>query len=145
MDAGLPEVLARRDGTARGAYRPASLRINRPASLTLFALAALVVAFIAVWVTIPAGRYESKNLTTGQWETSQVGHPARLLRHGLRSRDVSCVSPSARNPDVCVGAARIVRLRTDLDALRSRTLVVFGALAAVIVLVGVAAGALRGY
>jgi len=121
------------------------LRVNRPASLTLLALAALLIAFIAVWLTIPAGRYESKNLTTGRWETSQVAYPARLLRLGLRSRDATCVSPSANNPNVCVGAARIVRLRTDLDALRSRTLVVFGALAAVIVLVGVASGALRGY
>ena len=112
--------------------------------MTLLALAALVVAFIAVWLTIPAGRYESKNLTTGRWETTQIGYPAKLLRHGLRGRDVSCRSRSVTDPNRCVGA-ETVRLRTDLDALRSRTLVVFGALAAVIVLIGVASGALRGY
>ena len=120
------------------------MRVNRPASLTLLALAVLLIAFIAVWLTIPAGRYESKNLTTGQWETSQVGYPAKLLRHGLRSRDVSCLTRPGSNQSLCVGAVTI-RLQTDLDALRSRALVVFGALAAVIVLIGVAAGALRGY
>lgn len=118
--------------------------MNRPASLTLLALAVLLIAFIAVWVTIPAGRYESKNLTTGRWETSRVGYPAKLLRHGLRSRDVSCLPGTGSNSSPCVGAVT-VRLQTDLDALRSRTVVVFGALAAVIVLIGVAAGALRGY
>jgi uncharacterized ion transporter superfamily protein YfcC len=116
--------------------------INRPASLTLLALAALVIAFLATWLTIPAGRYESKNLTTGRWETSQVAYPAKLLRSGLRSRETSCASSTPTNP--CAGA-QTVRLRTDLHALRSRVVVVFGGVAAAVVLVGVALGALRGY
>lgn len=115
--------------------------ISRPARLTLLALAALIVAFVATWLTIPAGGYESKNLTTGRWETAQVAYPAKLLRFGLRSRDRSCEPGTSSNP--C--AVQTVRLRTDLDALRSRVLVVFGGAAAAVVLVGVALGALRGY
>lgn len=115
--------------------------IGRPARLTLLALAALIVAFVVTWLAIPAGAYESKNLTTGRWETAQVAYPATLLRFGLRSRDRSCERGTSSNP--C--AVQTVRLRTDLDALRSRVLIVFGAAAAVVVLVGLAFGALRGY
>ena len=127
---------------AAAAYRHMRVTINLPARLTLLALAALLIVFVATWLTIPSGPYESKNLTTGRWETAQVQYPARLLRSGLRSRVATCASRTPTNP--CVGAVT-VRLQTDLDALRSRALVVFGALAAVIVLVGVAFGALRGY
>ena len=118
------------------------MTVNRPASLTLFALAVLIVLFLATWLTLPAGRYESKNLTTGRWETSQVAYPAKLLRSGLRSREASCASSTPTKP--CAGA-QTVRLRTDLDALRSRVLVLFGGVAAAVILVGVASGALRGY
>lgn len=118
------------------------MTINRPARVTLLALAVLLLVFVATWVTIPAGRYETKNLTTGQWETAELQYPAKLLRSGLRSRQTSCASSTQADP--CVGAVT-VRLRTDLDALRSRVLVTFGALAAAIVLAGIAFGALRGY
>jgi hypothetical protein len=120
----------------------APVTINRPARVTLLALAALIIVFMATWLTIPSGQYESKNLTTGRWETGQVEYPAKLLRSGLRSREASCAFRTADNP--CAGA-RTVRLRTDLDALRSRVVVVFASLAAVIVLAGVSFGALRGY
>jgi hypothetical protein len=115
--------------------------IGRPARLTLLVVAALVVVFVATWLAVPAGRYESKNLTTGRWETEQVEFPARLVRFGLRGRERSCERVTPSNP--C--AVRTVRLRTDLDALRSRVLVLFGSAVAVVVLVGVAFGALRGY
>jgi len=116
--------------------------INRPARLTLLVLAALIVLFVATWLTIPAGRYETRNLTTGRWETEQVAYPAKLLRPGLRSRDSACRPPTTDSE--CAGQ-ETVRLRTDLDALRTRAFIVFGGAAAAVVLVGVAFGALRGY
>ena len=118
------------------------MRINRPARLTLLALAVLVIVFLATWLTIPSGQYESKNLTTGRWETDRVEYPAKLLRSGLRSRETSCANRTSENP--CTGR-RTVRLQTDLDALRTRAMILFAGLATVIVLVGVAFGALRGY
>jgi hypothetical protein len=109
--------------------------ISRPARLTLLALAALIVAFVATWLTIPAGAYESKNLTTGRWETAQVAYPAKLLRFGSNPRRWS---PTAEQPRRADRPAP-----TDLDA-RSRVLVA-PARSSRRRAVGVAFGALRGY
>jgi hypothetical protein len=47
----------------------------------------IVVCFVAVWLTIPGGRYEFKNLTTGEWQLPRIAFPARLsltsCRHGV--------------------------------------------------------------
>lgn len=115
------------------------MALNRARSIVLLALAVVVVVFVATWVTIPSGQEEVHNLTTGEW-TSRVPYPAKLFRVGLRERDSPVPHPVG-------GPTRTsplyVRLVVDLDALRSRVLVFYGGLAAVIVLVGAAFGAFR--
>ena len=109
--------------------------MNRAAivSLTLLALVLVVIAFVATWLTIPPGKLETHNLATGAWE-NRLAYPAKLFRVGLRERD----DPS--DPTGLVPADRAVRLTVDLDAVKSRVLVFYGGLAAVIVLVGAAFG-----
>ena len=101
-------------------------------SLTLLALAVVVIAFTATWLTIPSGKLETHNLATGEWD-NRLAYPAKLFRVGLRERD----EPS----DPTGGPAdSAVRLTVDLDAVRERVLVFYGGLAAVVVLVGGAFG-----
>ena len=105
--------------------------ISNPARfVTLIALVVVIVLGVATWLTIPPGRFETRNSTTGRWETSRVDYPARLFRRGLVER----VQDFSRSD---------VYRRVDLDALRTRVEVVYGALAAVIVLAGLAFGAAR--
>ena len=88
-----------------------------------------MVLFVATWFTIPSGRYELKDSTTGKWTTKRVAYPARLFRRGIVVRDTT-------------GFGRIYR-RVALHTLRQRVVIFYGGFAVVIVLVGVAFGALR--
>ena len=116
--------------------------MNRALAFTLLALAVVVVAFVATWLTIPAGRFEQKDLTRGYWPTHRVGFPAKLFRGGLAERAVGACTPTA-NPLGCLGHSEIVYRRVDLHSLRERVVVIYAALAAVVVLVGLAVGTLR--
>jgi hypothetical protein len=112
--------------------------MNRALTFTLLALAVVVVLFVASWVIIPAGRYELKNLTTGQWETDKISYPARLFRTGLVQRWDCTPFPHER---ACPSSA--VYRRADLHTVRQRVVIVYGGLAVVVILVGVAFGAAR--
>jgi hypothetical protein len=110
--------------------------MNRAAivSLTLLALAVVVIAFVATWLTVPPGKLETHNLATGEWE-NRLAYPAKLFRGGLRERD--------EPPDPTGGAVpadSAVRLTVDLDDVRERVLVFYGGLAVAVVLVGGAFG-----
>jgi hypothetical protein len=108
----------------------------------LLALAAVIVAFVATWLTIPAGQYETHSLTTGTW-TNRLPFPAALFRTGIRERDERCITGGRLDPldpfratKSCPRAGTIVLLQTDLHALKQRVLVFYGGLAAVVILVG---------
>jgi hypothetical protein len=132
--------------TLRAAGETIGGRMNWARTFTLLALAVVVGLFVATWFTIPSGRFEQKNLTSGYWLTPRIGYPARLFRAGLaeREEDFACAR-SASNSAFCLGAPRrlaVIR-QVDLHTVRQRVLIAFGALAVVIILVGVAFGALR--
>lgn len=116
--------------------------MNRSTVFTLLALAVVVIATVATWLTIPSGRYEEKDLTAGRWNTSQIAYPARLFRPGLPKRERVCSDPFRSPADPgCPGV--IVLQRVDLHALKQRVVVAYGGLAVAVVLVGLAFGALR--
>lgn len=92
------------------------------ASLTLFMLALVVVVSIATWLTIPPGELETHNLAAGQWN-NRIAYPAKLFRVGLREREE---------------VSGQVLLTADLGDVRTRVLVFYGGLAAVVILVGAA-------
>jgi hypothetical protein len=102
--------------------------VNWARTVTLLGLAIVVALFVATWLTIPSGRFETMNLTTGRWETPRVDYPARLFRTGIVARD-----------EYGAGVLREVDLRT----LRQHVAIFYGGLAVVIVLIGLAFGALR--
>ena len=110
--------------------------VNRAAvvSLTLFALALVVMAFTATWLTIPTGRLETHNLATGEWE-NRIAYPAKLFRVGLRER-----SEPQEPTGGAVPVDSAVRLTVDLDAMKERVLVFYAGLAAVVLLLGGAFG-----
>ena len=119
--------------------------MNRALTFTLVALAVIVALFVATWLTIPAGRVEVKNLTTGQWETKRVGYPARLFRVGLveRERGVGPDCSQSDDPFCRFGRSDRVKDSVDLGSLRSRAKVVYGGLAVIVILIGLAFGAFR--
>jgi hypothetical protein len=117
--------------------------MNRALAFTLLALAAVVVAFVATWLTIPSGRYEQKNLTTGQWESGRITYPARLFRAGLVEREVEPCVATREDPFHNFDCGINVFRRVDLHTVRQRVVIAYGGLAVVVILVGVAFGALR--
>src|SRR5262245_9537845 len=112
--------------------------MNPVRTVVLLALAAVVVAFVATWLTIPPGRYETHNLTTGQW-TNRLTYPAKLFRAGLRDRHETFAEVTGGR----LTGGHAVLLEVDLDALEQRVIVFYGGLAAVILLVGAAFGAFQ--
>jgi uncharacterized ion transporter superfamily protein YfcC len=129
---------------------------SRAIGLTLLLLILVYVLFVPTWFTIPAGRYEVKNLTTGRWQTNRVTYPARLFRAGLPSlqrKKICRQTAQVAVPTVgdgpgqvetrCVRSIETVRRRVDLHTLRERVLIVFGGLAVIVLLVGLALGARR--
>jgi uncharacterized ion transporter superfamily protein YfcC len=124
---------------------------SRAIGLTLLLLILVYVLFVPTWFTIPAGRYEVKNLTNGRWQTNRITYPARLFRVGLPSlqRKQICrqtaevpVPTAGGDPRQietrCVRSIETVRRRVDLHAVRERVLIVYGGLAVIVVLVGLA-------
>jgi hypothetical protein len=110
--------------------------VSRAIAFTLVALAVVTVAFVATWLTIPPGRFEEKNLTTGR-NDRRVPYPARLFRIGFVQRGQRCAST---NPDQCRGDATFEVRFVDLHALRSRVAVFYGGLAWAVALMGLALG-----
>jgi hypothetical protein len=101
--------------------------LNRVRLFTCLALVLVVVAFVAVWLTLPSGHTAVK--------VSSISYPARLFRYGVEdqrdcraSSDPFCdrfVHPHTANP----------------ETMRNHALVFFGGLAAVVLLLGIAFGA----
>jgi hypothetical protein len=56
--------------------------LNQARVFALLSLALIVVVFVATWLTIPAGRYEVKNLTTGQYEPDKSAEIAKVIGPG---------------------------------------------------------------
>ncbi len=101
---------------------------------TALALAMIVVAFVATWVTVPADAFDD-----------HVSPPASLFLAGLGTRS-TCERYSLTISRTCLERAdhTIVDLSTtDLKALKQRIVVVYASAAAVVLLVGVAFGAAR--
>jgi uncharacterized ion transporter superfamily protein YfcC len=117
--------------------------VTRAIAVTLVLLALIVAAFVATWVTIPGGRYEQKNLTRGYWETDRVVFPAKLFRFGLAERVVEACTDTPEDPFGRFACSYMVLRRVDLHTLRERVVVSYAGLAAVVVLIGLAIGALR--
>jgi uncharacterized ion transporter superfamily protein YfcC len=129
---------------------------SRAIGLTLLLLILVYVLFVPTWFTIPAGRYEVKNLTTGRWQTNRITYPARLFRVGLPAlqrreicrQTVEVAVPTAGDgpPQIetrCVRSIETVRRRVDLHTVRERVLIVYGGLAVIVLLIGLASGALH--
>lgn len=114
--------------------------MKRTLTLTLLALAVVVAAFVATWLTIPAGAWETKDLTTGVWETKRVDNPARLFRSGLVARERNCRYDTEYHPG-CIGDT--VTESVSLHALRTRVGEFYGGLAVIAVVVALAFGNLR--
>jgi hypothetical protein len=108
--------------------------------LTLLVLAVIVAAYVATWLTIPAGDWETKNLTTGVWETKRVSNPARLFRSGLVARGRNCTYDTAYHPG-CIGATVTDSVR--LNTLKTRVSEFYGFLAIVVMLVVLGFGDFR--
>ena len=112
--------------------------MKRARLFTLLALAVIVVAFAATWLTVPGGRYELRNLTTGRWESGRIAYPARLFRFGLSMRYRLCAVATTQE---C--RRETVYRRVKLDEVKTRIFIVYGSAAAVVALVGLAFGAAR--
>ncbi len=105
--------------------------MNRSLQITLLALAALVVAFVATWLTMPQ-------------RAGSVDYPARLFGRGVTHTTYGrCIRYAGqRTCQQFEVTGRNVIGRRDVSTLERRVKVIFGGAAAVIVLVGVAFGAL---
>ena len=112
--------------------------MNRVAQITLLALAFVVVAFAATWVTMPTQRDEA------------VNPPASLFAHGLtKAHKVrTCVgggcsrwNPTTQRWEI-EAQRRVTRHTVDVKALERRVKVIFGAAAVVTLFVGLAFGAM---
>jgi hypothetical protein len=122
--------------------------MNRALRFMLLGLAVVVVVFAVTWVTIPNNGGTSVN---GQRLTGSpdVPLPASLFIGGLGSPKYGCLryEPYADVGRVCVqrGDVRVgVDLTdSDLDALKVRVGIVYGAIVVVIILVALAFGAGR--
>jgi hypothetical protein len=105
--------------------------------VTLLALVVIVAGFVATWLTIPPGAWETKNLTTGEWETKRVDNPARLFRSGLVARERNCPYDTQYHPG-CVG--NTVTDSVSLRTLKTRVGQFYGGLAVIVILVALAFG-----
>jgi hypothetical protein len=95
--------------------------MNRVRLFTCLALVLVVVAFVAVWMTIPSGHRRVK--------ASTVSYPARLFRYGAQTKHYVC----------CPRATGVQFV--DPQKMKNHAIVFFGGLAAVVLLLGVAFGA----
>jgi hypothetical protein len=123
-----------------------SKSMNRAWLVTLLALAVVLIALVATWLTIPSGPVERKNLTSGKWETSRLDYPARLFRTGIVKKDRNCNGRPVLLPGGEIGRScesQTVYQVVDLHTVRERVVVVYAGLAVVVPLIGVAFGALR--
>ena len=100
--------------------------MNRVRLFTCLALVLVIVAFVAVWLTLPDGHDDVT--------VASLDYPAKLFRYGAtdyldcaRSDDPSC----DRTPNANV---HMVRTQT----MKNHALVFFGGLAAVVLLLGIA-------
>jgi hypothetical protein len=132
-------IPSRRSVLTEGRKYPA-IAMKRTLMVTLLALAVIVVGFVTTWLTIPAGAWETKNLTTGEWETKRVGNPARLFRSGLVARERNCPYNTQYHPG-CVGDT--VTESVSLRTLKTRVGEFYGGLAVIVTLVALAFGDLR--
>jgi hypothetical protein len=88
----------------------------------------------------PGGRYELKNISTGQSRSGRIAYPAKLFRNGLVV-DVLCPPGEILGGDIPCTAGDIYR-RVDLHTVRQRVIIAYGGLAAAIALVGFGLAAL---
>jgi hypothetical protein len=126
--------------------------VTRAIALILLLLALVVVTFVATWLTIPGGRYETKNLTTGRWETGRITYPARFFRVSLVERDTECARFAPSPPEQLPGStlptreerclSEVIYHRVDLHTVRQRVVIAYSGLAVAIILIGLALGAL---
>jgi hypothetical protein len=121
--------------------------VYRALAFTLLAVALVVVAFVATWLTIPGGHYELRNLTQGGWETGRITYPARLFRPGLSQRllceSIGIGRAGEFNGEQAGCVAGDIYRAVDLSTVKHRVFIAYGGLVAVIVLIGAAFGALR--
>lgn len=100
--------------------------------MTLLALAALVVTFVATWVTMPSRSEE------------RVARPASFFATGIADYVPAAPTFTATDPG---GNEQIIanpaHHTVDVEALERRVVAIFGGAAAVIALVGIAFGAGR--
>jgi hypothetical protein len=117
--------------------------IKRYLRVVLLVLAALVVAFVVTWVSVPSG------------SSDDVPPPASLFIRGIGTEIHECLKQEplgggrfrVRGEQVTVCeefGPKVVGVRlgsSDLHDLKTRIAVIFGSAAAAVVLVGVAVGA----
>lgn len=100
--------------------------------MTLLALAALVIAFVATWVTVPSDRYAA------------VDPPASLFKRGLTGADDQlCINFEGKYPNLKCLRYVPTGVFVNTRKLEQRIRYVFGGAAAAVVLVGLAFGAGR--
>lgn len=105
--------------------------MNRATRIALVALAVLIFAFVATWVTIP-----NKERRVG---TLSIAYPARVFAVGMLTSTCTSAFVGRR----CTRFRHNVIRRSDISALERRVKAIFGGAAAVVALVGVALGAGR--
>lgn len=106
--------------------------MSRAAQVTLLTLAALVIAFVATWLTMPAE------------PDAKVNPPASLFIPGITRQFYYCIEfdgSGGPNQDCVRFAPR--GSNVDIDRLEQRVRFGFGGAAVVVVLVGLAFGAAR--
>ena len=112
--------------------------MNVALRLMLIGLALVVVLFAVTWTSIPSGA------------TDEVAPPASLFIRGLGDKTFGCLSYGTSfnsGQRVCTARGDVLVGRAltddDVDALKTRVFVLYGSIAAVIVLLGLAFGAGR--
>jgi hypothetical protein len=104
---------------------------------TCLALVLVVVAFVAVWLTLPSGHTAVR--------ASSVDYPARLFRYGAATvSDLDCSHSSDPFCSVTLTKNEEALARADPvspQTMKNHALVFFGGLAGVVLLLGIAFGA----
>ncbi len=108
--------------------------MNRARQVTLLLLAAVAIAFAATWLMLPTGR------------GGKIKPPASLFAHGLTRRP--CVQHVLRRPSNGLTFRECVKYNgpteiDDVPAVKQRVEIVFGTVASVVALIGLAFGAAR--
>jgi hypothetical protein len=109
---------------------------------TYLALAIVVVLFVVTWLSIPGGRVETKNLTSGEWITHRIGYPARWFRFGLSDTNCTTTARGLGLQQTYVCGPPLFRT-VSLHDVKVRVTIFYSGLAAAIILVGLAFGAAR--